>query len=386
MTKSFSRYYRHEECRLEDFIAMRDRGASFDGARLAERTEHAVPLYDAGTCRTLLADPHTRLELLSEWGRVLADGPGALGVLGAFDDPSVVDAATDAYLGIIEEERHRTAADHFATGGANARIWDSCGKLCLKHPELFARYFGNPLLAAVCEAWLGPGYQMTAQVNLVRPGGKAQECHRDYHLGFQTPERAAEYPSSVHRFSAELTLQGAIAHCDMPLESGPTKLLPFSQLYPPGYLATELPEFREYFEANKVQIPLSKGDMVFFSPALFHAAGANTSTDIQRMANLVQVSSAFGRPMESLDRRRMCRALYPAMLAMDGMSEDAISAAIDACADGYSFPTNLDLDPPVGGLAPETQAALFKRALASRISIEDFNAALDAQVARRMPE
>lgn len=32
----------------------------------------------------------------------------------------------------------------------------------------------------VSEAWLGPGYQLTAQVNVVRPGGKAQEPHRDY--------------------------------------------------------------------------------------------------------------------------------------------------------------------------------------------------------------
>lgn len=32
----------------------------------------------------------------------------------------------------------------------------------------------------ICEAWLGPGYSMTSQTNIVNPGGKAQEPHRDY--------------------------------------------------------------------------------------------------------------------------------------------------------------------------------------------------------------
>ena len=81
----------------------------------------------------------------------------------------------------------------------------------------------------------------------------------------------------------------------MPIESGPTKLLPFSQLYRHGYLAFTMPEFRDFFEENFVQVPLKKGDVLFFNPALYHAGGANVSADIQRMANLLQVSSAYGR-------------------------------------------------------------------------------------------
>ena len=46
----------------------------------------------------------------------------------------------------------------------------------------------------------------------------------------------------------------------MPIESGPTKLLPYSQLYLPGYLAALIPEFRECFEERFVQLPLEKGD------------------------------------------------------------------------------------------------------------------------------
>jgi hypothetical protein len=98
---------------------------------------------------------------------------------------------------------------------------------------------------------------MTAQVNLVRPGGQAQAAHRDYHLGFQTADMAARFPAHVHALSSVMTLQGAVAHCDMPVESGPTQLLPFSQLFPEGYMAYRRAEFRAFFEAHAVQLPLA---------------------------------------------------------------------------------------------------------------------------------
>ncbi len=223
---------------------------------------------------------------------------------------------------------------------------------------------------------------MTAQVNLVRPGGAAQQAHRDYHLGFMTRDQAAALPAHVHEVSPMLTLQGAVAHCDMPVESGPTRLLPFSQSYGPGYLAYRLPDFAAYFDAHFVQLPLDTGDAVFFSPALFHAAGDNRSADIARFANLLQVSSPMGRAMEAVDRRAMLRALYPVLRRLElGAAERA--AVIAASAEGYAFPTNLDSDPPVGGLAPETQAALLARALETGMEIDTFNAALDAHGARR---
>jgi ectoine hydroxylase-related dioxygenase (phytanoyl-CoA dioxygenase family) len=221
---------------------------------------------------------------------------------------------------------------------------------------------------------------MTAQVNLVHPGGAAQQAHRDYHLGFQTADVSASYPAHVHDVSPILTLQGAVAHCDMPIESGPTKLLPFSQAYKPGYTAWRRDDFRAVFEERCVQLPLTKGDAVFFNPALFHAAGANSSADIHRFANLLQVSSAFGRAMESVDRTKMCKLVYaPAQRAFkSGNMRDAdLRAAIAATAEGYSFPTNLDLDSPKGGLAPETQAAYMLRALYEGVEAADFAAHLD---------
>jgi ectoine hydroxylase-related dioxygenase (phytanoyl-CoA dioxygenase family) len=74
--------------------------------------------------------------------------------------------------------------------GANDRIWNSAQKLCEYDPETFANYFSNLAVDTACKAWLGPNYQMTAQINLVRPSGAAQSPHRDYHLGFQTKEIA----------------------------------------------------------------------------------------------------------------------------------------------------------------------------------------------------
>ena len=93
------------------------------------------------------------------------------------------------------------------------------------------------------------------------------------------------------------------------------------------------------------------------------------------MANLLQVSSAFGRAMETIDRAKMCVLTYPIAKKYfndETLSISEIKAAIAAAAEGYSFPTNLDNDPPKGGLAPETQQALFVRALESDIDKIEF--------------
>ncbi len=108
------------------------------------------------------------------------------------------------------------------------------------------------------------------------PAAKRSRSHRDYHMGFQSAEEIAAFPAHAHNLSPVMTLQGAVAHCDMPVESGPTLYLPFSQNFLPGYFAWRRPEFIAYFDAHHVQLPLAKGDAAFFNPALFHAAGRNS--------------------------------------------------------------------------------------------------------------
>ncbi len=380
-------WYREQEGRLEDLARLVEQGR-LPSLRYARDVSGGIPIYDGESCRRWIAEGSACVALQSEWVAVLRDGAGALVLRRACADTTAVDAATAVFESIIRDERSGATggADHFAKPGANDRIWNAQEKLCLRDPEVFVRYFANPLLMAVCQAWLGPAYQMTSQVNVVRPGGDAQMAHCDYHLGFQTVEQALRYPEHVHRMSSFLTIQGALAHCDMPMDSGPTKLLPFSQRFALGYLAWRRPDFRAYFEEHFVQLPLGKGDALFFNPALFHAAGANRTADVSRMANLLQVSSAFGRAMEVLDRRHMCEAVYPALRRgrdAGGMRDADIDAVIAACAEGYPFPTNLDRDPPLQGLAPASQQSLLRLALEQNWSVGELAKALTEHAWRR---
>ena len=377
------------DCDIAEFAALVERTVSTADYPFAAEVIKNVPVYARADVLKAAAQPETRKAILAEWVEAMTDGPGVVAFRGAFDDLGVIDRTTEIFHAMIAEQ-HATGTgggDHFAKPGANDRIWNALEKLCLRDPEAFAVYYANQIVALVSEAWLGPAYQVTSQINVVNPGGAAQSAHRDYHLGFQTAAVIERYPAHVHRLSPVLTLQGAVAHCDMPLESGPTLYLPFSQAYLPGYLATGRDDFKRYFAEHHVQLPLAKGDAVFFNPALFHGAGNNRSADIRRMANLLQVSSAYGRAMESVDRTRMSTALYPALKRMmeSGTIDDAGAAnAIASCAEGYSFPTNLDSDPPIGGLAPETQQALFQRALAGGWETTQFSEALKAQAAKRL--
>jgi ectoine hydroxylase-related dioxygenase (phytanoyl-CoA dioxygenase family) len=316
----------------------------------------------------------------------MKDGAGIVFLRGAFADPAPVDAVTRVFFEIIAEQHRdgKASGDHFAKPGANDRVWNALEKLALRDPAAFAAYYANDALAMVSQAWLGTGYQFTSQVNCVNPGGAAQSAHRDYHMGFQTAAEIEGFPAHAHVLSPMLTLQGAVAHCDMPPETGPTLYLPFSQTYAPGYLAYGRPEFSAYFDAHHVQLPLKTGDAAFFNPALFHAAGHNRTSNVKRVANLLQISSAYGRAMESVDRAGMVKALYPTLLAASGLGNRERANVIAASAEGYAFPTNLDRDPPLGGLAPQTQAQLMAKALAERWTAPAFNDAVDAHAARRL--
>lgn len=135
----------------------------------------------------------------------------------------------------------------------------------------------------------------------------------------------------------------------MPIASGPTKLLPFSHHFDYGYLAYRRPEFREIFEEMHVQLPLRRGDALFFNPALFHAAGDNDTAHHHRSANLLQISASWSKPMEHIDRQKILRHVWPTLQRLHSesvASSSKVEAAVQAIGDGYPFPTNLDRDPP----------------------------------------
>lgn len=383
-----SGYYDTTTCDLDEFARLVSRTTDKSEVPNSESVLKNVPIYDSETIAKHLTTPDKRQVIMAEWAHIMHSGAGVLVVKSAQSDLDAIDEATAAYKKIIafEKTKNGGGADHFAAAGTNDRVWNSLQKLCEASPETFIRYFSSPAIDAVCEAWLGPNYQMTAQVNLVHPGGQSQQAHRDYHLGFQSADVSSEFPVHVHDLSPLLTLQAGIAHGSIPIESGPTKLLPFSQLYKPGYSAWRRVDFRAHFEEKHVQLPLEKGDAVFFNPALFHAAGENWSKNIHRMVNLLQVSSAFGRAMETIDRLAMCRAIYEPLRfswAANQLSMAQLDAVIASTAEGYSFPTNLDRDPPVGGLAPKTQQVLLKEHVLMSADRTDFLRELDAQLGRK---
>lgn len=72
------------------------------------------------------------------------------------------------------------------------------------------------------------------------------------------------------------------------------------------------------------------------------------------------------------------------MLAEGRLTVAEAANAIAACAEGYSFPTNLDRDPPIGGLAPQSQQALVRQALAERWDPKSLIVALEAQAERQL--
>jgi ectoine hydroxylase-related dioxygenase (phytanoyl-CoA dioxygenase family) len=369
---------------LDDFRAQVECQTELRDYPHAHEVRDNVLVYSA----TAMARAADRRALQAELIRALSDGPGVVVFTQAFA-ADVVDRASEAFFAIIDAQRAVGGAvgDHFGTPGANDRIWNAAQKLALHAPDVFADYYANDALALVCQAWLGPRYQVTSQVNVVNPGGKAQVPHRDYHLGFVPEEHLAAYPAHLHRTSPVLTLQGAVAHCDMPVESGPTMLLPHSQRFAGGYIAFNRTEFIDYFAAHHVQLPLDKGDAVFFNPALYHGAGTNFSADIRRIANLLQISSPFGRAMEAMDRTAMVHAVYPALRAMQaaGRPRRDIENVVVATAEGYAFPTNLDSDQPIGSLAPASQVDTVLDALDNNLTEQDLDIALRDQNERRNP-
>jgi ectoine hydroxylase-related dioxygenase (phytanoyl-CoA dioxygenase family) len=375
-----------QSCDFDEFVRMVERRTDPADYPLASAIRAEVPVYDGDAIRKAAGEEASRQALMAEWAEAMLSGPGIVVFEQAFADLGVVDAATRIFQEIIEDQRRDQSGrgDHFAKPGANDRVWNALEKLCLSAPEVFARYYANEAIAMVSQAWLGAGYQITSQVNVVNPGGEAQSVHRDYHMGFQAADEIAGFPVHAHQLSPALTLQGAVAHCDMPVETGPTLYLPFSQNFVAGYFAWRRPEFIAYFDGRHVQLPLAKGDAAFFNPALFHAAGHNRTRNVKRMANLLQISSPYGRAMESVNRTRMAKALYPTLRGMNDLTTLEKANAVAASAEGYAFPTNLDRDPPVGGLAPPTQQRLMRQALAEGWEPVAFAEALERHALRRM--
>lgn len=148
-------------------------------------------------------------------------------------------------------------------------------------------------------------------------------------------------------------------------------------------MAYRLREFDQYFLDHWVSLPLSMGDAVFFSPALHHAAGENLTESVERSANLIQISSAFGKTMETIDSLPLIECTFEELVRRknggDGkLEEREVEAFIRAMAEGYPFPTNLDNRPPApGGMAPQSEQDVLRRAVKEAWRKEDLVEAIE---------
>ena len=340
----------------------------------ADSVSNNVVIYDANYLETFIGDSENELRLKTELHQVLEGGPGVFVIRNLYRHDAI-DQSNNIFEKIVESEGN-TGNDHFASG-TNTRIWNAFQKVALEDPEAFISYYSNNLLKLVAESWCGPNSQMTAQVNIVRPGGEMQKPHRDYHLGFQENQIVELFPISAHRLSNYLTLQGGVAHTDMPLASGPTMVLPYSQQYELGYLAWRDNACTDFFNDNAVQNQMNKGDGIFFNPALLHGAGSNTTKDFHRIGNLLQISSPFGKTMERIDYLKIINRIYPLLLEHSinkTLSEKLIENVLVCATDGYAFPTNLDNDKNSNSkLQGMTMFELTKQSLLDLVNLENFS-------------
>ena len=340
----------------------------------ADSVSNNVVIYDANYLESFIGDSENELRLKTELHQVLEGGPGVFVIRNLYRHDAI-DQSNNIFEKIVESEGN-TSNDHFASG-TNTRIWNAFQKVALEDPNAFISYYSNNLLKLVAESWCGPNSQMTAQVNIVRPGGEMQKPHRDYHLGFQENQVVELFPISAHRLSNYLTLQGGVAHTDMPLASGPTMVLPYSQQYELGYLAWRDNACTDFFNENAVQNQMNKGDGIFFNPALLHGAGSNTTKDFHRIGNLLQISSPFGKTMERIDYLKIINRIYPLLLEHSinkTLSEKLIENVLVCATDGYAFPTNLDNDKNSNSkLQGMTMFELTKQSLLDMVNLENFS-------------
>ena len=340
----------------------------------ADSVSNNVVIYDANYLESFIGDSENELRLKTELHQVLEGGPGVFVIRNLYRHDAI-DQSNNIFEKIVESEGN-TSNDHFASG-TNTRIWNAFQKVALEDPNAFISYYSNNLLKLVAESWCGPNSQMTAQVNIVRPGGEMQKPHRDYHLGFQENQVVELFPISAHRLSNYLTLQGGVAHTDMPLASGPTMVLPYSQQYELGYLAWRDNACTDFFNDNAVQNQMNKGDGIFFNPALLHGAGSNTTKDFHRIGNLLQISSPFGKTMERIDYLKIINRIYPLLLEHSinkTLSEKLIENVLVCATDGYAFPTNLDNDKNSNSkLQGMTMFELTKQSLLDLVNLENFS-------------
>jgi ectoine hydroxylase-related dioxygenase (phytanoyl-CoA dioxygenase family) len=108
---------------------------------------------------------------MDELYKALTYGPGVL-VIRNLLSPETIDRT--------EEATKEIKANHHGSRKTSVRTAFFNLQHARDDPETYAEYYGNEMLALICEAWLGPGYQITTSTNGTFKGGEQQAIHRDY--------------------------------------------------------------------------------------------------------------------------------------------------------------------------------------------------------------
>ncbi|CAK0869507.1 unnamed protein product [Prorocentrum cordatum] len=161
---------------------------------------------------------------------------------------------------------------------------------------------------------------------------------------------AARYPAHAHDLCPMLTLQGSVAHVDMPVESGATMFLPFSHLA----LSPRLPVLAPRGVQALLRRPPGpaaprQGRRRLLQPGA--AARRRGELDLRRLSHRQPAAGVLGIWSSDGDcnRSRVSLAVYPALIAAsrrEAWTPQLTANVVAAAAEGYSFPTNLDLDQP----------------------------------------
>src|SRR5688500_9060639 len=148
-------WFTADDCSLTDFRAVVETTTDPAEYPYADEVRENVLIYGS-RLRDHVATPEGRRDVQAELARALADGPGIVVFAGAFPDTGVVDRATAVFEAMLAEQKTAgvVSGDHFATPGANDRIWGALDKFAVREPQLFAEYYGNDVLALVSESWL----------------------------------------------------------------------------------------------------------------------------------------------------------------------------------------------------------------------------------------
>ncbi len=218
----------------------------------------------------------------------------------------------------------------------------------LAHPGVFFDYYANDTVALASRAWFGPNYQVTWALNADIPGREDRQ-EWSTSAGRRSP-RTATITWVSCRWRPRRTIRSTCTACPR-----------CSPCTVPWRTATcrWKPGLRCIFRTRRSTYPATWRptcrNSSSISPKL-RAIALGHARDGQPVAGVV----AFGRAMETVDRTAAIIALYPTLLARSdsGASMTEIANVIAASAEGYPFPTNLDLDQPIGSLNPETQAEL----------------------------